>query len=155
MQRATYSLSTSFLLTTLLYERFLDFEDNTATWLPLYTKGISLQRSKGNSNSMECEFQITTNKLPSSLFHLLSNTLVLYQTFPYLPISSLLALGATAKDFRELIYKTPHVFRYLKLSDVKSAKFQVGSIDNGGEVWRNAQLGENLTEDESVLPLLT
>ncbi|KAA8576238.1 hypothetical protein EYC84_006387 [Monilinia fructicola] len=91
---------------------------------------------------MECQSQHTTNRLPSSLLHLLSNILILYQTVPYLPASSLLALGATSKSFKEIIYETPHVFRYLNLSDVKSAK------PKGGELWRYAQLDENLTEDE-------
>lgn len=97
---------------------------------------------------MECESQHTKDKLPTSLFRLLSNTLILYQTTPHLPVSSLLALGATSKSFQDLIYKTPHVFRYLKLSDVKSVKSDVGSIDNGGQIWRNVQLDENVTEDD-------
>ncbi|CAD6447992.1 bfb4d94b-76d8-4567-b13b-be4655024c47 [Sclerotinia trifoliorum] len=97
---------------------------------------------------MECEFQLTKEKLPTSLLRLLSNTLILYQTTPHLPVSSLLALGATSKSFKELIYKIPHVFRYLKLSDVKSVKSEVGSIDNGGQIWRNVQLDENVTEDD-------
>ena len=102
---------------------------------------------------MECHSQHTTNKLPSPLLQLLSNTLILYQTAPYLPVSSLLALGATSRPFKELIYKTPQVFRYLKLSDVKSAnaQYEIEPID--GKVWRNVQLDENVTEDKSALPL--
>ncbi|RAL62548.1 hypothetical protein DID88_005113 [Monilinia fructigena] len=91
---------------------------------------------------MECQSQHASNRLPSSLLHLLSNTLILYHTVPYLPVSSLSALGATSRSFKEIIYETPHVFRYLNLSDVKSAK------PKDGELWRNAQLDENLTEDE-------
>lgn len=87
---------------------------------------------------------------PSPLLQLLSNTIVLYQTTPYLPISSLLALGATSKSFKNLVYTTPQLFRYLDLSGVASAKSLIGSIDNGGEVWRNVQLDENVTEDELV-----
>ncbi|QSZ30992.1 hypothetical protein DSL72_000553 [Monilinia vaccinii-corymbosi] len=97
---------------------------------------------------MECQSQPTTSTLSSSLWRVLSNTLLLYQTVPYLPISSLLALGATSKSFKTLIYETPHVFRYLKLSDVKSAEYEVEAIDQCGEVWRNAQWDENLTEDD-------
>ncbi|KAF7919491.1 uncharacterized protein EAE98_009331 [Botrytis deweyae] len=97
---------------------------------------------------MEFESRDTTDRLPSSLLQLLSNTLILYQTTPYLPVSSLLALGATSKSFQELIHETPHVFRYLKLSDVESARSGVGSIDNGGQNWRNVQLDENVTEDD-------
>jgi hypothetical protein len=92
--------------------------------------------------------------LPTSLLQLLSNTLVLDQTAPYLPISSLLALGATSKDFKALVHNTPNVFRYLDLSKVKPAQFVIANIDNGGEVWRNVQLDENVTEDESVSPLM-
>lgn len=102
---------------------------------------------------MEFESQDTTDSL-TSLLQLLSNTLILYQTTPYLPISSLLALGATSKSFKGLIHETPHVFRYLKLSDVASARAGIGSIDNGGQSWRNVQLDENVTEDEFVLSLL-
>lgn len=83
-----------------------------------------------------------------SLHELLSNDLVLYQTAPYLPPASLLALGATSKSFKFLIHKTPGVFRHLDLTNVKSAKFALAAIDHGGEVWRNVQNDENVTEDE-------
>jgi hypothetical protein len=86
----------------------------------------------------------------SSLLHLLSTTLVLYQTIPYIPVSSLLALGATSKGFRDLIYTTPNLFKRLDLSEVKSAQSTIGSIDQGGEVWRSVQLDEHITEDELV-----
>ncbi len=92
--------------------------------------------------------------LPISLLQLLSNTLVLDQTAPYLPASSLLALGATSKSFKALVHNTPNVFRHLDLSNVKSAQFDIANIDNGGEVWRNVQLDENVTEEESVSPLM-
>jgi hypothetical protein len=83
-----------------------------------------------------------------TLLRLLSNPLFLYQTVPYLPPSSLLALGASSKPLRDLIYHTPGVFRHLDLSQVKSVQFDIPSIDHGGEVWRNVQLDENVTEDE-------
>ncbi|PBP15902.1 hypothetical protein BUE80_DR013340 [Diplocarpon rosae] len=86
--------------------------------------------------------------LPISLLQLLSNTLVLDQTAPYLPLSSLFALGATAKSFRSLIRDTPYVFRYLDLTKAKSAQFEITAIGHGGEVWRNVQLDENITEDD-------
>jgi hypothetical protein len=89
-------------------------------------------------------------ELPISLLQLLSNSLVLYQTTPYLPVASLLALGAASKSFKELIDKTPNVFRHLDLTKVKSAQFEIAAIDHGGEVWRNVQLDENVTEDECV-----
>ena len=89
-------------------------------------------------------------QLPASLLQLLSNTIVLYQTVPYLSASTLLALGATSKSFHELIHNTPQIFRYLELSQVNVAQSQLGAIDRGGEVWRNVQLDENVTEDELV-----
>ena len=92
--------------------------------------------------------------LPTTLLHLLSNSLVLDQTVPYLPVSSLLALGATSKSFKDLVHRTPNVFRHVDLSNVKSAQFEIANIDNGGNSWRNVQLDENVTEDESVAPLL-
>jgi hypothetical protein len=84
----------------------------------------------------------------ASLLGFLSNPLILYQTAPYLPPASLLALGATSKSFHELIHHTQGVFRHLDLTNVKSVKFDIQSIDHGGEVWRNVQLDENVTEDE-------
>ena len=97
-----------------------------------------------------CSIIPHSTDLPTSLLHLLSNRLVLDQTVPYLPVSSLLALGATSKSFKDLVHRTPNVFRHLDLSNVKSAQFDIANIDNGGEVWRNVQLDENVTEDESV-----
>lgn len=97
-------------------------------------------------------FQPHDIDLPITLLQLLSNSLVLYQTTPYLPVASLLALGATSKSFKELIHHTPNVFRHLDLTKVKSAQFEIAAIDHGGEVWRNVQLDENVTEDEYVLP---
>ncbi len=85
---------------------------------------------------------------PTSLLQLLSNPLILYQTVPYLPISSLFALGASSKSFEDLIYHTPRVFRHIDLTRVKSVQFEVEAIDHGGEIWRNVQLDENVTEDE-------
>lgn len=88
----------------------------------------------------------------SALLQLLSNTLILCHTTPYLPVNSILALAATSRTFRYLLYETPQVFRYLDLRPVKSARFDIEGIDRGGETWRNVQLDENLTEDEYALP---
>jgi hypothetical protein len=95
-----------------------------------------------------------SSDLPISLLYLLSNSLVLDQTVPYLPVSSLLALGATSKSFKDLISRTPNIFRHLDLSNVKSAQFEIANIDSGGAIWRNVQLDENVTEDESVTLLI-
>jgi len=86
-----------------------------------------------------------------ALLSLLSNSLILSHTAPYLPVTAVLNLAATSRSFRDLIYSTPQVFRYLDLTQVRSAKFHVQTIDRGGETWRNVQLDENLTEDEYVL----
>jgi hypothetical protein len=83
-----------------------------------------------------------------SLLELLSNPYILYNTVPYLPISGLFALGASSKAFRNLVHHTPKVFRYVDLSLVESLRFEIKRIDHGGEVWRNVQLDENVTEDE-------
>jgi hypothetical protein len=87
---------------------------------------------------------------PISLLHLLSNTLILYQTAPCLPIGSLLALGATSRSFHKLVRLTPGVFRYVNLTDFKSAQYSLAASDHGGEVWRNVRMDENVTEDESL-----
>ncbi len=60
-----------------------------------------------------------TQALPVFLFDLLSNSLILAQTCPYLRISSLLSLAATSKSFSSMIYGSPYSFRYLDLSVVK------------------------------------
>ncbi|KAM3086925.1 hypothetical protein ACMFMG_001044 [Clarireedia jacksonii] len=88
----------------------------------------------------------STIELPSPLLQLLCNPLILYHIVPYLPINSLLRLGAVSKAFKDLIYETPQVFRYLRLSETKSAQCEIGSIDHGGEIWRNVQLDESVTE---------
>lgn len=87
--------------------------------------------------------------LPVSLLDLLSNTLILYQTCPYLPVSSLLNLAATARCFKSLVFDTPNVFRYLDLSTTKY-RVSLAPIDAGGELWRNERMDEALTEDEFV-----
>lgn len=90
------------------------------------------------------------DELPEgTLLHLLSNHLVLCHTAPYLPVPSLLRLGASSKAFHYLIHDTPGVFRYVDLTPVKSVQFAaIDAIDRGGESWRNVQLDEHLTEDE-------
>ncbi|KAI9786114.1 MAG: hypothetical protein M1839_007524 [Geoglossum umbratile] len=56
--------------------------------------------------------------VPTTLLDLLSNTLILYRTAPYLPISALSSLAATSTAFRDLVYNTPLVFRHLDLTDL-------------------------------------
>ncbi|KAI1088414.1 hypothetical protein F5B19DRAFT_427455 [Rostrohypoxylon terebratum] len=110
--------------------------------------GVVLQQHARDfpSSSPRSTDEITSNPL----LNLLTNTLVLHQTIPYLPISSLLNLAATSPSFRDLLLRrTPGVFRHLDLTRVKTAQFEVdGGIDHGGEIWRNVQVDENLTEDD-------
>ncbi|KLU86140.1 hypothetical protein MAPG_05159 [Magnaporthiopsis poae ATCC 64411] len=89
-----------------------------------------------------------TATITTTLDRLLSNHLVLYQTLPYLPPSAVLNLAATSRAFRNLIYSSPVAFRYLDLTRVKAARFDIDPIDTGGELWHNTQLDEHLTEDE-------
>ncbi|KAI1824258.1 hypothetical protein F4861DRAFT_531031 [Xylaria intraflava] len=50
---------------------------------------------------------------------LLSNTLVLYQTIPYLPFPAIVNLAATSHSFHALLHGTPGVFRHLDLTQTK------------------------------------
>jgi hypothetical protein len=84
----------------------------------------------------------------NALLQLLSNSLVLSHTAPYLSCCDVLNLAATSRAFRFLVYHTPQVFRRLELSNIKSAQFDIDAIDRGGEIWYNVQNDENLTEDE-------
>ncbi|KAF2133192.1 hypothetical protein P153DRAFT_307749 [Dothidotthia symphoricarpi CBS 119687] len=87
--------------------------------------------------------------LPTSLADLLSNTLILRQTAPYLPVSSLCALAATSRPLYYTIRQSPEAFRYLDLSPVKSAIVPFdGPLDAGGIVWRAERMDESLSEDE-------
>ncbi|KAI1271922.1 hypothetical protein F5Y07DRAFT_381516 [Xylaria sp. FL0933] len=87
--------------------------------------------------------------LTPSLLDLLANNLVLYQILPYLPVSAVLNIAATSRPFRHLLLSNASaVFRHLDLTRVKTAQFDIDGIDHGGQVWRNVQLDENLTEDD-------
>lgn len=90
--------------------------------------------------------QGTTKSDP--LLDALFNRLVLENIVSYLPVSALLSLAAANRDFRSLVYDSPGVFRHLDLSSIKAAQFDIEGIDRGGQIWRNAQLDENLSEDE-------
>lgn len=89
-----------------------------------------------------------TEHTASSLLDILLNRLVFNNTIPYLPPSALLNLASTSQSFRSLIYHAPGTFRHLDLTNVKAAHFDIEQIDNGGQVWRNVQLDENITEEE-------
>ncbi|ETS02527.1 hypothetical protein M419DRAFT_77555 [Trichoderma reesei RUT C-30] len=84
----------------------------------------------------------------TTLYDTIHNSLVLRHVVSYLPISSIVSLAATSRAFRTLILETPGVFRHLALSHIKAVQFEIAKIDHGGEIWRNVQLDENLTEDD-------
>ncbi|KAF2787886.1 hypothetical protein K505DRAFT_329356 [Melanomma pulvis-pyrius CBS 109.77] len=92
---------------------------------------------------------ILSGSLPTALADLLSNTLVLRQTAPYLTIASIYALAATSKALYNIVYQSPEVFRYLDLSTVQSATaVPYEPLDAGGISWRSQRMDESLTEDE-------
>ena len=103
------------------------------------------QPEVSNNATLPLEIEIQQH---SALLDLLTNPLVLGHTAPYLSCYDVLNLAATSRAFRYLIFHTPLVFRRLDLGGVKTAQFDVDGIDRGGELWRNVQLDEALTEEE-------
>jgi hypothetical protein len=92
---------------------------------------------------------VVPEPVPTSLVDLLSNTLILRQTAPYLPVSSLCALGTTSRALRHIIRQFPEAFRYLDLSPIKSAICPIDEpLDSGGNNWRRERMDEALTEDD-------
>lgn len=93
---------------------------------------------------------LSDGSLPSgtTLADLLSNSLVLRQTAPYLPVASIYALAATSRALHHLVHSSPEVFRYLDLSTVKSAIVPYEPLDSGGISWRAERMDESLTEDD-------
>ncbi|KAJ3485948.1 hypothetical protein NLG97_g6715 [Lecanicillium saksenae] len=90
----------------------------------------------------------------TNLLDIFHNTLILSHVVAYLPPSSITKLTATSRALRETITHTPGVYRHLDLRTVKKVHADLGAIDNGGEIWRNTQLDENLTEDEGLVSTL-
>ncbi|KAI5360844.1 hypothetical protein Slin15195_G087600 [Septoria linicola] len=88
------------------------------------------------------------SKLPLTLIDLLSNTIVIRQTAPYIPVRELRRLAATCKAIRELIFHEPEAWRYLSLTAVKRAIIESTPIDVGGFSWRAERMDESLTEDD-------
>jgi hypothetical protein len=92
---------------------------------------------------------VVLDYVPTSLLELLSNSLILRQTAPYLPVSSLCALAKTCRALRHTIRQSPEAFRYLDLSPVKSAICPIEEpLDTGGNNWRRERMDESLTEDD-------
>ncbi|KAF2199249.1 hypothetical protein GQ43DRAFT_420698 [Delitschia confertaspora ATCC 74209] len=91
---------------------------------------------------------IPEGPMSTTLVDLLSNSLVLRQTAPYLPVSTLYAIAATCKTLYQAIYHSREAFRYMDLSVVKSAVVPHEPLDFGGISWRAERMDESLTEDE-------
>src|SRR5579871_1043850 len=85
---------------------------------------------------------------PPNLLSLLTTSLVLRQTAPYLSVSAIYALATTCKAFHHLVFTSPEFFRYLDLSPIKAAMIDMPPIDTGGINWRAERMDEALTEDE-------
>lgn len=92
---------------------------------------------------------IVSDELPTSLTDLLSNSLILRQTAPYLSVASIRNLSRTSKALHQLVFQSPETFRYLDLSPVKSAIIPFdGPLDAGGISWRAERMDESLSEDD-------
>lgn len=87
-------------------------------------------------------------QLPVTLVDLLSNSIVLRNTVPYLPIAELRRLTLTCKELRELLYSDPDAWRHLNLTTVRRAIIDSSPIDVGGMSWRAERMDESLTEDD-------
>lgn len=113
---------------------------------PLTNSSQSSSKPEADDKDSRAEEKL----LPRTLLDVLSNTLVLDATLPYLPLSSIFRLSATSNAFKRLIYETPRIFRYLDLSKCRGAYVtpSVMPIDSGGHNWRAQRIDENLTEDE-------
>ncbi|KAK4221036.1 hypothetical protein QBC38DRAFT_149796 [Podospora fimiseda] len=88
--------------------------------------------------------QLPTEIQQNALFQLLSNSLVLSHTTPYLSSHDVLKLGATSRGFRFLIYHSPQVFRRLDVSNIKATQLAPPPRSTIG--WPNVQVDG----DESV-----
>lgn len=88
------------------------------------------------------------DELPPTLLDLLSNSIILRQTIPYLPIRDLRRLTLTSKSLRELLYFSPDTWRHLNLTTVRRAIIDSSPIDVGGMSWRAERMDESLTEED-------
>ena len=88
------------------------------------------------------------DKLPTTLLDLVSNSLILRQTAPHIPLSGLLSLSRTCKPFYNLVWTQQEVWRHLDLTRVQSAIIDSSPLDVGGISWRAERMDESLTEDD-------
>ncbi|KAK3985443.1 hypothetical protein QBC44DRAFT_335163 [Cladorrhinum sp. PSN332] len=94
--------------------------------------------------------QLPTEIQHNALFQLLSNSLVLSHTTPYLSSYDVLNLGATSRGFRFLVYHTPQVFRRLDATNIKAAQLAVAPRASAETGWPNVQVDgdENVTAED-------
>ncbi|QDS75450.1 hypothetical protein FKW77_004081 [Venturia effusa] len=85
---------------------------------------------------------------PVTIVDIVSNSVILRQIAPYVPPAALFALATTNKTIHSIMYQSPDTFRYLNLSNVRSATFDSAPIDKGAISWRSQRMDESLTEDE-------
>lgn len=88
------------------------------------------------------------DQLPVTLIDVITNTVILRQLAPYIPIRSLLNLSATNKALREFVFTQPEPWRHLDLTNVRSAIIESSPIDIGGFAWRAERMDESLTEED-------
>ncbi|KAG5979172.1 hypothetical protein E4U55_005474 [Claviceps digitariae] len=87
-------------------------------------------------------------EIPTSLFDVLHNSLILRHIAPHLPLHSLLQLSATSKDFRSLIRTTPGVFRHLDLRRAKKARAPY-HVTGNGLVRINGRIYDSSSDDDA------
>jgi len=93
--------------------------------------------------------QLPTEIQQNALFQVLSNSLVLSHTAPYLSCYDVLNLAATSRGLRFLVYHTPQVFRRLDASNIKAAQRAVAPRNSTRHGWPSVQVGdENVTAEE-------
>ncbi|KAJ6104217.1 hypothetical protein N7523_010537 [Penicillium sp. IBT 18751x] len=66
----------------------------------------------------------------ASLEEMLTNSLILDHMAPYLSVPSLMALSMTSRHLRDLITKTPYIFRHLDLTRCKGTQFLASHDDD-------------------------
>lgn len=91
---------------------------------------------------------IFSDRLPTSLADLLSNTLILRQTLPYLSAAAVCNLSRASRALHRIVLQSPEAFRYLDLSSVKSAAVHSdGPLDHSSRQGAE-RIDTALTEDE-------
>lgn len=101
-----------------------------------------------SAGTADCQSNSMARAPRVTLSDLLSNSLVLRQTAPYIPVATLCALMGTSWSVRQTIKQSSDATRYLNLSTVHIPTLDDKPLDGGGISWRNERMDEALTEDE-------